>query len=63
MTSRKRYFTFLILHYIRHETFSLPFRNPNYEELKVVLLFYYFIRTLLREVGPSQSSHHSDARQ
>jgi hypothetical protein len=63
MTSRKRYFTFLILHYIRHETFSFPFRNPKYEELKVVLMFYYFIRTLLREVGPSQSSHHSDVRQ
>ena len=45
------------------ETFSLPFRNPNYEELKVVLLFYYFIRELLREVGPSQSSHHNDTRQ
>jgi len=63
MTSRKRYFTFLILNYIHHEKFSLPFRNLNYEELEVVLLFYYFIRTLLREVGPGQSSHHSDARQ
>jgi hypothetical protein len=63
MTARKRYFTFLILYLIPHETFSLPFRNPNYEELKVVLLFYYFIRTLPREVGSSQSSHHSDARQ